>query len=122
MDNLSRERYINEMKPLHHPAVTDITVEGILYALSDSVRARILIGLISANCAKTCTQLSNIDNKNIAKSTLSQHFKVLREAGLIRSERVGNELHNTVRCEELRSRFGDMVGSILDNYRRQMPT
>ncbi|WP_334270664.1 ArsR/SmtB family transcription factor, partial [Edaphobacter sp. HDX4] len=31
------------------------------------------------------------------KSTLSQHFKVLRESGLIRAERKGVEMHNTSR-------------------------
>jgi DNA-binding transcriptional ArsR family regulator len=30
------------------------------------------------------------------KSTLSQHFKILREAGLIRSERKGVELYATL--------------------------
>jgi DNA-binding transcriptional ArsR family regulator len=34
----------------------------------------------------------------IPKSSLSQHFKALREAGLIRSERHGVEMRNTSRC------------------------
>jgi hypothetical protein len=46
-------------------------------------------------------------------------FKILREAGLIRSERKGVELHNTSRCEELKGRLGEMVGAIIDAYRDQ---
>jgi hypothetical protein len=43
----------------------------------------------------------------------------LREAGLIRSERKGVELHNTSRCEELAKRFGEMVGGIIEAYSEQ---
>ena len=32
---------------------------------------------------------------------MSQHFKILREAGLIRSERKGVELKNPTRCHGL---------------------
>jgi DNA-binding transcriptional ArsR family regulator len=53
------------------------------------------------------------------KATLSQHFKILREAGLIRSERKGVEMHNTTRCAELKERFGDMLATILTTYAAQ---
>jgi DNA-binding transcriptional ArsR family regulator len=53
----------------------------------------------------------------LPKATLCQHFKLLREAGLIRSERKGVEMHNTTRCAELKERFGDMLATILTTYR-----
>jgi DNA-binding transcriptional ArsR family regulator len=49
-------------------------------------------------------------------STLSQHFKILREAGLVRSERKGVELKNSTRCQELKKKFGPMVSGILQAY------
>jgi DNA-binding transcriptional ArsR family regulator len=101
------------MKPLFHPSAEDITVEGILHALSDPVRAHILAKILHANGAKTCSAFLEISDRTIPKSTLSQHFKVLREAGLIRSERKGVELHNTARCEEISSRFGPLVSTVL---------
>ena len=52
----------------------------------------------------------------VPKSTLSQHFKILREAGLIRSERQGVRMRNTPRCQELRPRFGRLIGEILAAY------
>jgi DNA-binding transcriptional ArsR family regulator len=104
------------MKPLYHPSLKDITVEGLLYALSDPVRVRILAGLEQATCSQICSEFLKLDNRMLPKSTLSKHFRILREAGLVRSERKGVELHNTTRCEELRERFGGMVGAILSAY------
>jgi DNA-binding transcriptional ArsR family regulator len=107
------------MQPLFHPSLEDITVEGILHALSDPVRAHILARILHANGAKTCSAFLEISDRSIPKSTLSQHFKALREAGLIRSERKGVELHNTARCEEISSRFGPLVSSVLTAHLAQ---
>jgi DNA-binding transcriptional ArsR family regulator len=52
----------------------------------------------------------------IPKSSLSQHFKVLREAGLIRSERQGVEMHNTSRCTEVEGRFPGLVAAIINAH------
>ncbi|NBX04150.1 MAG: transcriptional regulator [Alphaproteobacteria bacterium] len=107
------------MRQLHHPAIKDVTVEGILYAFSDPVRVRIFMELAGAECTKNCTNFVNIDKTPMAKSTLSQHFRILREAGLIYSERKGVELHNRTRCAELKDRFGEMVGAIIAAYAKQ---
>jgi len=56
---------------------------------------------------------------SIFLSTLSQHFKILREAGLIRSERKGVELKNSTRCQELKKNFGPMVTAILRAYEKE---
>ncbi|HEV2702228.1 MAG TPA: helix-turn-helix domain-containing protein [Steroidobacteraceae bacterium] len=101
------------MRPLYHPSLDDITVEGILHALSDPVRAHILAKILRADGAQTCSAFLEISDRPIPKSTLSQHFKALREAGLIRSERKGVELHNTARCQEISARFGPLVSSVL---------
>jgi DNA-binding transcriptional ArsR family regulator len=108
------------MRPLFHPPVGDITVEGILYALSDSVRAQILIGLVSSECGQICAAFANLTVKPLAKSTLSQHFRILREAGLIHSERRGVQLNNTLRCEELPPHLLELVQAILKAYATQI--
>jgi DNA-binding transcriptional ArsR family regulator len=104
---------IRLMRPLFHPAAEDITVEGILHALADPVRVEIYKDLASKGCPKTCTEFLAVSTKPIPKSTLSQHYKVLREAGLIRSVRNGIEMHNTARCEELEARFPGLVFAIV---------
>jgi DNA-binding transcriptional ArsR family regulator len=107
------------MRPLYHPSLDDITVEGILHALSDPVRAHILAKIVRADGAQTCSAFLEISDRPIPKSTLSQHFKALREAGLIRSERKGIELHNTPRCHELAPRFGALITAVLAGHAAQ---
>ena len=108
------------MKPLIHPALQDITVEGILHALSDPVRVAIYVGIIKAECAHSCASLLTACDRPIPKSTLSQHFKALREAGLIRGERHGVEMRNTSRCTEIDQRFPGLVAAILQAHSLQV--
>ena len=91
-------------------------MQGILYALSDPVRVRICVELTQAECAMNCAAFLPNGNMKIPKSTMSQHFKILREAGLIRSERKGVELKNSSRCPELKKKYGPMIMGILQAY------
>jgi len=107
------------VRPLFHPAVSDITVEGVLYSFSDPVRAQIYAEMAASECPLNCSNFRKIDNRTLPKATLSQHFKILREAGLTRRERKGVEMHNTTRCAELKERFGDMLTAIRTTYAAQ---
>ena len=94
-------------------------MQGLLYALSDPIRVRIYAELAQADCAMNCSAFVSKGNLKLPKSTLSQHFKILREAGLIRSERKGVELKNSTRCQELKKKFGPMVLTILQAYKNE---
>ena len=107
------------MRPLFHPAVDDITVEGILHALSNPVRAQIFAQIAKADCAQTCSAFVDVSDRGVPKSTLSQHFKVLRDAGLIRSERKGVEMLNTSRCPEIDGRFPGLIAAIVAAHQTQ---
>jgi DNA-binding transcriptional ArsR family regulator len=107
------------MKPLFHPAIEDVTVEGILHALSDPTRVKIYATIASSACEHTCSSLSKMIERPIPKSTLSVHFKALREAGLIRSERQGVEMRNTSRCPEIEQRFPGLIPAIVSAIQRQ---
>ncbi|RDI97647.1 ArsR family transcriptional regulator [Dyella solisilvae] len=107
------------MRPLTHPSIEDITVEGILHALSDPVRAAIYARLTCADRANTCSAFLQMQDRAIPKSTLSQHFRALREAGLIRSERRGVEMLNTSRFEEIEQRFPGLLPAILKAHTAQ---
>ncbi len=116
LDFVVKPDYTFFMRPLFHPSPSEVTVQGILYALSDPVRVSIFLDLMDTECAKNCTAFAKINKTSIPKSTLSQHFKILREAGLIRSIRKGVELQNQARCDELHKRFGRMITEILKAY------
>ena len=104
------------MRPLFHPSIEEITVEGILHALSDPVRVAIYADIVSQECSQNCSTFLTVSDKTIPKSTLSQHFRELREAGLIRGERRGVEVHNTSRCTELEQRFPGLIRAIVNAH------
>jgi len=104
------------MRPLYHPSVEDITVQGIVHAFAEPVRVRIYMELLSSDTTLNCTDFLNIYNTPLPKSTLSNHFAILREAGLIYSERKGVAMHNQVRVD-MTAKFGSMIGAILEAYK-----
>lgn len=104
------------MRPLLHPAKDDLRVEAILHALADPERATIFAEIAGSECVERCSVLANMGDRVIPKSSLSQHFKVLREAGLIRSERQGVELRNYSRCDEINQRFPGLLPAIMTAY------
>jgi DNA-binding transcriptional ArsR family regulator len=108
------------MRPLFHPSIQDVTVEGILHALSDPVRVSIYADIVEQDCSHNCMAFSTISEKPIPKSTLSQHFKVLREAGLIKGARQGVEMHNTSRCAEIEKRFPGLISAIVIAHNIQL--
>ena len=108
------------MRPLHHPDVKDVTVEAILHALSDPVRVSIYAEIIGQDCSQNCSSFQRVGEKAIPKSTLSQHFRVLREAGLIRGERRGVEMHNVSRCAEIEQMYPGLIGAIANAHRLQV--
>jgi DNA-binding transcriptional ArsR family regulator len=110
---------MKSMRPLVHPSVEDVTVEGILHALSDPVRVAIFTDIASSNCSQNCTNFVNVSERPVPKSTLSQHFKALREAGLIRGERRGVEMQNTSRCTEIDQRFPGLIAAIVNAHNIQ---
>jgi len=109
------------MRPLSHPEIKDLTVEAILHALSDPVRVAIYVDIAGQDCSQNCAAFQEITrDRTIPKSTLSQHFRILREAGLIHSERKGVEMLNTSRCAEVEGRFPGLLSSIAGAHAIQL--
>lgn len=107
------------MRPLVHPSADDVTVEGILHALSDPVRVHIFAEIACSKGAQNCSTFLEMSDRTIPKSTLSQHFKALREAGLIASERHGVEMRNTSRCAEIDAKFPGLLPAIISAIKTQ---
>ncbi|MBC7807606.1 MAG: helix-turn-helix transcriptional regulator, partial [Akkermansiaceae bacterium] len=49
----------------------------------------------------------------VAKSTLSHHLRILREAGVILARKQGREYHNSLRREELNALFPGLLDAVL---------
>lgn len=99
------------MKQFVHPGKEDITLSGLLGALADPVRLRIFKGMMKKDGCMSCSEASPCPT--IAKSTLSHHFRILREAGLVRTTKQGVEHRNVVRIAEVNEKFPGLLKLIL---------
>jgi DNA-binding transcriptional ArsR family regulator len=53
----------------------------------------------------------------VAKSTLSHHFKILREAGIIATHREGGQSLNVLRIAEMEASFPGLLRAIFPRAR-----
>jgi DNA-binding transcriptional ArsR family regulator len=95
--------------PIDHPDRTQIELAEVLHALSDPVRLQIVEGLARDEAARTCGSFT----LPVTKSTCTHHFRVLREAGVIRQRQEGAARLNTLRREDLEARFPGLLDTVL---------
>jgi DNA-binding transcriptional ArsR family regulator len=86
----------------------EATLEDVLHALSDPVRLRIVATLAEAG-ELSC---GGVDVP-VTKSTCTHHFRVLREAGVIKQRQVGTARLNSLNRAELDARFPGLLDTIL---------
>ena len=92
----------------------------ILYALGDPLRLQIVAQLAMLNESDEKMACHDfLVGETVAKSTLSFHFKVLREAGLVRMAPQGRRVLVSLRREELETRFPGLLEAILSTYHRR---
>ncbi|MHA7305369.1 ArsR/SmtB family transcription factor [Arthrobacter sp. TMN-49] len=98
-------------EPLPEPSLDDIRLEAIFGALSQPLRLTILQKLLleSESYDHSCGWFGF----NRPKSSLTHHFKALREAGLIRQRQYGLERRSRVRTEDLNARFPGLLDLVV---------
>ena len=94
-----------------HPAREDMTLAGVLAALADPMRLRIVKSLLQQDDCMSCKDAAPCPD--MAKSTLSNHFRILREAGLIETTKKGVEHRNVVREADINARFPRLLKTIV---------
>lgn len=102
------------MRLFFHPAREDIALPSVLYALSDPIRLKIVAQLAAAG-----HEISTGDclvGEDLAKSTYSHHFKVLREAGITHTNHRGTRLLVSIRTEDLDARFPGLLETVLSAF------
>jgi DNA-binding transcriptional ArsR family regulator len=101
------------MRFIQHPDRQQISLTDVLYAFGDPIRLEIVRRLAregEQTCACLCT---GVDAK-IAKSTMSHHFQILRAAGVIFTRKEGTQLFNSLRREDLDTRFPGLLDAIFN--------
>jgi DNA-binding transcriptional ArsR family regulator len=98
----------NPRPALVHPPRDDITLVGVLHALADPTRLTI-VQTLGADPERACGTFPVA----VAPSTLSHHFKVLREAGIIEQEMRGRTRHTTLRRDHLDRHYPGLLALVL---------
>jgi DNA-binding transcriptional ArsR family regulator len=100
---------IHVAEPIAHPCCAELELSAVLHALSDPVRLQIVAELARGEGECTCGSFE----LPVTKSTCTHHFKVLREAGVIKQRQQGTTRLNTLRRSDLESRFPGLLETIL---------
>jgi DNA-binding transcriptional ArsR family regulator len=105
----SKQMSLSATEQIAHPARPELELSAVLHALSDPVRLMIVAELAKGEREYTCGSFA----LPVTKSTCTHHFKVLREAGLIKQRQQGTTRLNTLRREDLEARFPGLLQTIL---------
>lgn len=98
------------MRLLYHPDRKDICLAGVLYALGNPVRLEI-VRRLAAKGEQACVAL----DISVAKSTMSHHFRVLRESGVLYCRKEGTHQFNSLRREDLDTLFPGLLDAVLQS-------
>lgn len=108
----------NPRKMMTGPELEDVTIGQVLYALSDVNRLKIVQMIDAAGGELRCGSFS--DEIGLTKPTLSHHFGILRESGVIATRIDGTHKLNTIRRKELNRRFPGLLESILKSLKKEL--
>ena len=96
------------MPPIQHPELDAVSLQEVLHALSDPVRLQIVRYTLERPGSICGDVLSHVP-----KSSASHHWRVLRQAGVLRQVPQGTTRCNSVRREELDARFPGLLDAVL---------
>ena len=96
---------------LHHPDRSEIDLAEVLHALSDPQRLEIVRRLSDSEAPCPCGSIE----LGVSKSTMTHHYRVLRESGVIRQERHGTSKLTELRREDLDTRFPGLLDAVLSS-------
>ncbi|UCM89230.1 ArsR/SmtB family transcription factor [Streptomyces marincola] len=102
------------MRDVRHPSTGEMTLIAAMSALSDPVRIG-LVRLLSDGAERAWGDL----RAPVAKSTLSHHLRVLRDAGITRTRQEGTRCFVELRRADLDARFPGLLDAVLDAADRE---
>ncbi|NGM51262.1 helix-turn-helix domain-containing protein [Caulobacter sp. 602-2] len=93
-----------------HPEPHEMQLGALLAALADPQRRRVIAELVRAEplTERTCVSFG----LPVSKASLTHHFRVLREAGLIRQVDRGNSRAAQLRRDEIEARFPGLLALV----------
>ncbi|MEW1546605.1 MULTISPECIES: ArsR/SmtB family transcription factor [Streptomyces] len=92
------------MDELHHPEAADIRLVEVLAALGHPVRLKVARALASGE-ERYCGEIVT----GVPRSSMTHHWRTLRESGVIRQRPDGRKLYLTLRRADLDARFPGLL-------------
>jgi DNA-binding transcriptional ArsR family regulator len=96
------------VRPLPQPATADLDLASVLHALGDPVRLK-LVRCLAEQGQISCAPAG----MDVPKSTLSNHWRILREAGLTTTVVDGRTHRIRLRTADLDDRFPGLLDALL---------
>ncbi len=96
------------MRAYYHPNREDISLPTVLYALSDPIRLEV-VATLARGGERPCDSMF----RDLPRSTMSHHYKVLREAGLVRKRTAGTQHFLSLRREDLDALFPGLIEAVV---------
>src|SRR5918997_1223746 len=96
------------MREPHHPSRQELELSSVLHALSDPARLEIVRRLADGE-EPSCGTF----DLGLSKATLSHHFRVLRESGVVLVRPEGRKRLLSLRTEDLNARFPGLIEAAL---------
>lgn len=96
------------MKQARHPEPDEMVLTEVTAALGDPIRVG-LVRVLADGRERGWGEL----RAPVAKSTLSHHLRVLRDAGLTRTRQEGTRCYVALRRKELDERFPGLMRAVL---------
>jgi DNA-binding transcriptional ArsR family regulator len=93
----------------NHPQRAEIRLENVLAALGNPMRMSV-VSILAEGGEYTCGSLL----KGVSKSTLTHHWRVLRDSGVIWQRPSGRENLLSLRRDDLNTRFPGLLDAFLD--------
>ncbi|MFF8383240.1 ArsR/SmtB family transcription factor [Streptomyces kanasensis] len=96
-----------------HPSLEEMHLRSVMNALSDPLRYEVVSELVRGpeGSERHCSSFG----LPVSKSTRSHHFRILREAGLIRQVDRGNSRMAQLRRADLDTRFPGLLALVREN-------
>lgn len=101
------------MKQARHPDPDEITLIDVMGAFNDPIRVG-LVRVLADGRERGWGEL----RAPVAKSTLSHHLRVLRDAGVTRTRQEGTRCFVELRRTDLDARFPGLLNAVLDAAHR----
>jgi DNA-binding transcriptional ArsR family regulator len=98
-----------------HPNLNDVPLASVLHALSDPTRLEIVHRLSSdLNGTGEGLACSCAAPEGLPRATMSNHFNILRSAGLIECRKDGTKVISSLRRAEVDARFPGLLDAVLN--------